>query len=103
MFKRASQGWGVCIASAFDIYSDFVTNNRSLGNVRSFGFLWRSMYIGAGQCVGFGFPLLLGLPAYDLDCTPQDFNDTVEQFNLQNGLQPLFDSGLTTTEIRYTK
>ena len=90
----------MAIASAFDIYSDWVTSNRSLGNVRGFGFLYRSMYIGAGQCIGFGFPLLLGLPAYNLECTPQDWLDTLEQFKLQSGLTPLFESGLTSTEVR---
>jgi hypothetical protein len=46
---------------------------------QSFNFAYRSMYIGAGQGVGFGFPLLLGIPAYDLSCTPDDYVDVIDQ------------------------
>jgi hypothetical protein len=89
VFKRVTQGWAIVIGSWLDVYSDFVINNRSLGN---FGSL-TTVYANSGKGfygVGFGFPLLLGLPEDKLLCGPQDFLRTLDEYQLTGGLADLF-------------
>jgi hypothetical protein len=45
--------------------------------------------------LGFGLPLLLDLPENILKCGRQDFNDLIEDFGLERGLQPLLNKGQT--------
>ena len=99
VFKRVTQGWAIVIGSWFDLYSDFIINNRSLGN---FGTM-TNIYIYGGKGfygVGFGFPLLLGLPEDKLKCGPKDFQKTLAEYKLTNGLNDLFASSLPISAIK---
>jgi len=86
--KRVTQGWSIVIASWKDILSDWVENDRTLGNigdmtvVYNYGFLFT-------YGIGFGFPLLLGLPDDTKSCGRDDFLDTLAQYDLQGGVAPL--------------
>jgi len=86
--KRVTQGWSIVIASWKDILSDYVENNRALGNlgdmtvVYNYGFLFT-------YGIGFGFPLLLGLPDDTKSCGRDDFLNTLAQYDLQGGVAPL--------------
>ena len=99
VFKRVTQGWAIVIGSWFDIYSDFVINNRSLGNFGTF----TNIYIYGGKGfygVGFGFPLLLGLPEDTLKCGPSDFLKTLDEYKMRNGLNDLFASDLPISAVK---
>lgn len=79
VFKRVTQGWSIVVGSWLDLYSDFVINNRSLGNFGSM----TNIYVAAGKGfygVGFGYPLLLGLPEDKLKCGPEDFLKTLDKY-----------------------
>jgi len=86
--KRVTQGWSIVIASWKDILSDWVENDRTLGNigdmtvVYNYGFLFT-------YGIGFGFPLLLGLPDDTKSCSRDDFLNTLAQYDLQGGIAPL--------------
>jgi len=86
--KRVTQGWSIVLASWKDILSDYVENNRTLGNlgdmtvVYNYGFLFT-------YGIGFGFPLLLGLPDDTKSCGRDDFLNTLAQYDLQGGVAPL--------------
>jgi len=86
--KRVTQGWSIVIASWKDILSDYVENDRTLGNigdmtvVYNYGFLFT-------YGIGFGFPLLLGLPDDTKSCGRDDFLNTLAQYDLQGGVAPL--------------
>jgi len=86
--KRVTQGWSIVIASWKDILSDWVENDRTLGNigdmtvVYNYGFLFT-------YGIGFGFPLLLGLPDDTKSCSRDDFLNTLAQYDLQGGVAPL--------------
>merc|ERR1712037_566920 len=45
--------------------------------------------------LGFGLPLLLDLPSNILECGKQDFEDLIEDYGLDRGLQPLLNKGQT--------
>jgi len=86
--KRVTQGWSIVLASWKDILSDYVANDRTLGNlgdmtvVYNYGFLFT-------YGIGFGFPLLLGLPDDKKSCGRDDFLNTLAQYDLQGGVAPL--------------
>jgi len=86
--KRVTQGWSIVIASWKDILSDYVENDRTLGNigdmtvVYNYGFLFT-------YGIGFGFPLLLGLPDDKKSCGRDNFVNTLAQYDLQGGVSPL--------------
>lgn len=86
--KRVTQGWSIVLASWKDILSDYVANDRTLGNlgdmtvVYNYGFLFT-------YGIGFGFPLLLGLPDDTKSCGRDDFLNTLAQYDLQGGVAPL--------------
>ncbi len=54
-------GYSILVASWKDIYSDWVTNNRSLGHWGNVNTMYKYGFLGM-YGVGFSFPLLLGLP-----------------------------------------
>ena len=70
------------MASWKDILSDYVANDRTLGNlgditvIYNYGFLFT-------YGIGFGFPLLLGLPDENKSCGRNDFLNTLAQYDLQ--------------------
>ena len=45
--------------------------------------------------LGFGLPLIIGLPETVLTCGRQDFEDLIEDYGLERGLQPLLNEGYT--------
>jgi hypothetical protein len=99
VFKRVTQGWSIVVGSWLDLYSDFVINNRSLGNFGSI----TNVYVSAGKGfygVGFGFPLLLDLPEDDLKCDSADFLRTLDKYQLTDGLGRLFASSLSISAIK---
>jgi len=97
--KRVTQGWSIVVAGLKDIVGDFVLNNRTLGNlgddytvVYTYGF-WFSYGI------GFGFPLLLGLPEETKGCGRQNFLQTLYEYELQDGVAGLKNRGASTNDI----
>ena len=86
--NKPIQGWSIVLASWKDILSDYVANDRTLGNlgdmtvVYNYGFLFT-------YGIGFGFPLLLGLPDDKKSCGRDDFLNTLAQYDLQGGVAPL--------------
>lgn len=91
LIKRVTQGWAIVVGSWKDIASDWVINNRTFNNfggdatLYSYGFL-------ATYGIGFGFPLLLGLPEKNLDCDSYDFHALVQQYGLDGGIGGYYDS-----------
>jgi len=96
--KRVTQGWSIVLASWKDILSDYVENKRTLGNlgdmsvVYNYGFLFT-------YGIGFGFPLLLGLPEEKKSCSQFDFLDTLGQYELDRGVAPLLARGASPADI----
>jgi hypothetical protein len=50
--------------------------------------------------LGFGLPLILGLPENVLTCGRRDFEDLIEDFGLQQGLQPLLNKGYSKRDLK---
>ena len=99
VFQKLTWGWAVVVGALFEFYSDFVLMNRTLGNFGDISAWW-----GYGQVgfygIGFGFPYLLGLPEDNLPCHSSDFQETLEQYKLTNGLDELFATSLPISAIR---
>jgi len=97
--KRVTQGWSIVLASWKDILSDYVENMRTLGNlgdmsvVYNYGFLFT-------YGIGFGFPLLLGLPEEKKSCNRFDFLDTLAEYELDRGVAPLLARGASPSDIQ---
>lgn len=95
-FLRRTQGWAIIFASYKDIYSDWVINDRSKNDLMSdniqaevmykYGFLF---FYG----IGFGAPLLVGLPEDKLDCSSLEFPKLVERYGLSYGVDQQLASG----------
>ena len=93
------QGWSIVLASWKDILSDYVANERTLGNlgddytvVYNYGFLF-------AYGIGFGYPLLLSLPEETKSCGRQDFLRTLYEYELQNGVQGLLARGASNSDV----
>jgi len=97
--KKVTQGWSIVIASWKDILSDYVENNRTLGNlgdmtvVYNYGFLFT-------YGIGFGFPLLLGLPDDTKSCGRGDFQKVLYEYELQEGVTPLLHRGASVSAVQ---
>ena len=50
--------------------------------------------------LGFGLPLLFGLPETVLTCGRQDFEDLIKDYGLERGLQPLLNEGYTKRDLK---
>ena len=61
LLLSVTQGWSIVFGSWKDILSDYVSNNRSVTNFGGAATLYKYGFLGA-YGVGFGFPLLFGLP-----------------------------------------
>lgn len=72
------------VASWYDILSDYIINNRTFGNL-DMTVLYKWGFI-ASYGIGFGYPLLLGLPDDTKDCGAQSFQDLLADFELDNGI-----------------
>ena len=74
-------------------------NGRTLGNlgdmsvVYNYGFLFT-------YGIGFGFPLLLGLPEEKKSCNRFDFLDTLAEYELDRGVAPLLARGASPSDIQ---
>jgi len=97
--KRVTQGWSIVLASWKDILSDYIANDRTLGNlgddytvVYNYGFLF-------SYGIGFGYPLLLSLPEETKSCGRQDFLNTLYEYELQNGVQGLLARGASNSDV----
>ena len=97
--KRVTQGWSIVLASWKDIYSDFIGNNRTLGDLGSIDVVYNYAFL-ANYGVGFGFPLLLGLPDDTKDCDSYDFSRTLKEYQLDNGVSGLLSQGVGAEDIR---
>ena len=98
-FPWIIQGWSIVLASWKDILSDYVENERTLGNlgddytvVYNYGFLF-------AYGIGFGYPLLLSLPEETKSCGRQDFLRTLYEYELQNGVQGLLARGASNSDV----
>ena len=108
--KKRSQGWAILVGAAKDIYSDWLINNRTkfdatggvfgVGNIESpvlysYGFL-------ATYGVGFGGPLLAGLPDDEVSCGSADFVNLVGKYGLEYGVSGYltqYGSGATAAAL----
>jgi len=97
--KRVTQGWSIVIASWKDILSDYVDNDRTLGNFGDMSVVYNYAFLGA-YGIGFGFPLLLGLPDDKKSCTRDDFANALSQYDLQGGMAPLLYRYTSLINIR---
>ncbi|TRY75001.1 hypothetical protein TCAL_04944 [Tigriopus californicus] len=82
--KRITQGWSIVFASWKDIYSIYLFNNRTLSTVTTsdlyiYGFL-------GSYGIGFGYPLLLGLPKANLPCDSHSFSTLLDRYGLSYGV-----------------
>ena len=50
--------------------------------------------------LGFGLPLIIGLPETVLTCGRQDFEDLIEDYGLERGLQPLLNEGYSEKDLK---
>ena len=50
--------------------------------------------------LGFGLPLIIGLPETVLICGRPDFEDLIEDYGLERGLQPLLNEGYTARDLK---
>ena len=99
VFQKLTWGWAVVVGGLFDFYSDFVNNNRTLGNFGDISAWWGYGSTGF-YAIGFGFPYILSLPEDNLPCHSSDFQETLDQYKLTNGLDELFASSLPISGIR---
>jgi len=97
--KRVTQGWSIVIASWKDILSDYVDNNRTLGNFGDQSVVYNYAFLGF-YGIGFGFPLLLGLPDVKKSCTRDEFANALSQYDLQGGISPLLYRYTSLINIR---
>ena len=99
VFNKLTWGWAVVVGGLLDFYSDFVKNNRTLGNFGDISAWWgygtRGFY-----ALGFGFPYLLSLPQDNLPCHASDFLEVLNDYRLSNGLDELFSTSLPVSSIR---
>ena len=106
VIQRKSQGWAIITASWADVYSRYFSNDQTLyklykkaieeGNfetLSSYGFFY-------SYGLGFGLPLIIGLPETVLTCGRQDFEDLIEDYGLERGLQPLLNEGYTARDLK---
>ena len=106
VIQRKSQGWAIITASWADVYSRYFSNDQTLyklykkaieeGNFQTlsnYGFFY-------SYGLGFGLPLIIGLPETVLTCGRQDFEDLIEDYGLERGLQPLLNEGYTQKDLK---
>lgn len=99
VFIKMSWGWSILVAGLLDFYSNFLLNNRTLGNFGTVGNYWGYGMTGF-YALGFGFPYLLDLPEDHLKCGASNFLETLNQYKLANGLEDLFQTNLPISDIR---
>jgi len=96
--KRVTQGWSIVVGSWKDILSDYVANDRTLGNLGDMSVIYNYGFLFT-YGIGFGFPLLLGLPDEKKSCGRHEFLNTLAQYDLQKGLTPLLYRGAALADI----
>lgn len=99
VFYKIGWGWSIIIAGLLDFYSNFLNNNRTLGNFGDVSTYWGYGMTGF-YAVGFGFPYLLDLPEDRLKCGAANYLETLDQYKLTNGLDDLFQSTLPISDIK---
>ena len=84
-FLSRTQGWSIIVASLKDIYSDILINNRTLANLNadnnSRDLFFQYGFLGS-YGIGFGAPLLVGLPDEFLDCGQYTFHNLVDKYGI---------------------
>lgn len=99
IFKRVAQGWSIVVGSWLEIFSDILIFNRTKNHFGGMTTIYNYGVKGF-YGVGFGFPLLLGLPESDLDCNEEDFYLLTSKYRLANGLKDLMASGIPVPAIQ---
>ena len=79
--------------------SDYVANERTLGNMGDMTVVYNYGFLGC-YGVGFGFPLLLGLPSDTKSCGREDFLAALEEYQLKKGISGLIYKGASATDAR---
>jgi hypothetical protein len=97
--NKLTWGWSVVLGGLLDFYSDFVLQNRILGNFGDIGTWWGYGTTGF-YAIGFGFPYILGLEEDNLPCHSTDFLEILNDYKLSSGLDPLFASSLPIDTVR---
>jgi len=104
--KRAAEGLSIMAGAVTDVWSDFLVNHRTISKV------WEQCM--KGDCtqlynhleiysygLGFGLPPLLPSGTLSvLTCGREDFEEVLNEFDLQRSLQPLFDDGRTPKAVK---
>ncbi len=75
-----------------DILSDFIESNRSVSNFLDYSSIYNYGFL-ASYGIGFGFPLLVGLPEPILSCDENDFVKHLEEYELSLGVKGLLGKG----------
>lgn len=99
IIKRVAQGWSIVAGSWLEILSDILIFNRTSGHFGGMSNIYNYAVKGF-YGVGFGFPLLLGLPESNLPCSEADFHYLINKYHLRNGVKDLIGSGMPFTSIQ---
>ena len=88
------------MASGFDMYSDWVINDRTFSNIGGdMTVIYNYVYLGS-YGIGFGFPLLLGLPDDTKNCGARDFIEVMAEYQLDQGIDSLLKRGGRVKDLR---
>ncbi len=101
IIKRVAQGWSIVIGSWLEILADILIFNRTSGHFGGMSNIYNYGVKGF-YGVGFGFPLLLGLPESNLPCGESDFHYLVNRYHLGKGVKELIVSGMPISSIQST-
>ena len=82
--KKKSQGSSIVLASWGDILGDYIANDRTFGNLGDMSVIYNYGFLGF-YGLGFGLPLLLGLPSGTLDCDSSDYLRAVQSYGILSG------------------
>ena len=76
-----------------------MANNRTLGDLGTIDVVYNYAFL-ANYGVGFGFPLLLGLPDDTKDCSSYDFSNALKEYQLDGGVSGLLYQGASVEDVR---
>lgn len=81
LLKKKSQGWSIVVGSWADVAGEWLQNRRTIADFGGIATLYIYGFM-AFYGLGFGLPLLLGLPKPYLSCGPSDFLEVLEEYEL---------------------
>jgi len=91
--KGQTQGWSIITGSWKEVLGLYMANNRTWEDVLNDQEIWANYGFIYSYGLGFGLPLVLSTPEGTVTCNRKDFEKLIEDFELENGIQPLLDRG----------